>query len=46
LTPNKGIGDEDFIKGRKEVVEEEKKKSDQVKEKVEDFNNTHIELIK
>ena len=46
LTPNKGFGEEDFIKGRKQVVEEEKKKSDQVKETVEDFNNAHIELIK
>ena len=46
LTPNKGFDEEDFNKGRKQMVEEEKKKSVEVKEKVEELNKTHIEIIK
>ena len=47
LTPNKGFGvNFDFINGRKQTVEEEKKKTVEVKETVKDFNKTHIELIK
>ena len=46
MTPNKGFGDEDFINGRKQTVEEEKKKTVEVKETEKEFNKTHIELVK
>jgi hypothetical protein len=42
LTPN----EENFIKGRAQIVEEEKKKGVREKETVKDFNKTHIELIR
>ena len=46
MTPNKGFGEEDFSNGRKQTVEEEKKKTVEVKETVKEFNKTYIEVIK
>jgi hypothetical protein len=45
LMPSKGFGEFGFIKRRKQTVRGEKKKGNQVKVTVEDFNNTNFEMI-